>query len=103
MLVSKHGLPTDMYGSPATSPQSGHWDKSVKKTEVAITLWQCGGGGVGPSGLGWHSSQGAKGRLSGAIIFEPESKGVSMFVCLCLGGWVCPCVYWDTILGWAGL
>lgn len=43
----------------------------------------------------------AKGRLSGAIIFEPENKGVSVFVCLCLDGWACPCVYWETTLGWA--
>lgn len=76
-----------------TSPHSGHWGRICKENRP----WQ-------PQGVGEPVGQvgaEAKGRLSGAIIFEPENKGVSVFVCLCLGGRVCPGVCWEPTLGWA--
>lgn len=84
-----------------TSPHSGHRGRICKENRQELLssfyspVW---GRGRGPRG---QMSAAAKGRLSGAIIFEPENKGVSVFVCLCLGGRACPGVYRETTLGWA--
>lgn len=56
---------------------------------------------VGVWGPGDWADAEAKGGLSGAIICKPVSKDVFVFVCLCLGGWVCPRVHGETTLGWA--
>lgn len=87
-----------------TSPHSGHWGRICKENrqELLSSFGRPGGGGGAGGGdpVGQVGAAAkAKGRLSGAIIFEPENKGVSVFVCL--GGRACPCVYWETTLGWA--